>query len=175
MLYIIDGYNLMHALAPGEITAANLEEQRRVLVEQVINFVGGSGDCAAVVFDSARARGATAHEIPHTAVTVHYASAAESADILIGKLVRRELDARSAHPGKNPTRIRVVSADWEVQRGVMQEHVERLSPRNFITNLKKSEKGVANQPGMDRMRWKLEHKVDVETLRKLEDLRRGRG
>ncbi len=175
MLYIIDGYNLMHALAPGKITAANLEEQRRALVEQVINFVGESGDSAAVVFDSAQARGATAHQIPHTEVTVHYASAGESADILIGKLVQQELKKAAATRGKADIRIRVVSADWEVQKGAMQEHVERLSPRNFIAGLKKNENRVANQPGMDRMRWKLEHKVDVETLRKLEDLRRGRG
>ena len=172
MLYIIDGYNLMHALAPGEITAGNLEDHRRDLVEQVINFAGLSGDRAAVVFDSANAEAATSEAVPSTAVTVHYASASESADILIGKLVQEELKKAAAAREKADIRVCVVSADWEVQKGAMQEHVERLSPRNFITGLKKNENRVANQPRMDRMRWKLEHKVDVETLRKLEKLRR---
>ncbi|MCL5883633.1 MAG: NYN domain-containing protein, partial [Actinobacteria bacterium] len=71
--------------------------------------------------------------------------------------------------------IRVVSGDWEVQKGALMKRVERIPPRDFLAGMKNFAKKVAFSPEMDKMRWKLEHKVDVETLRRLEDMRRGRG
>ena len=173
MFYIIDGYNLMHTLEPGLVTAGNLEEKRRQLVEYVINFMGSTGDEAVIVFDSSVSEAPSRHQISNTPVTVCFASAAESADIIIGKLVQQKLKEGGKPAEKQAGRIRVVSADWEVQKGALQERVERVPPRNFIAEMKNFEKGVANSSEMDRMRWKLEHKVDVETLRKLEDMRRG--
>ena len=90
------------------------------------------------------------------------------ADILVGKLVQEMLASVKDD-------IKVVSADWEVEKGALMKRVERIPPRHFLAEMKKFEKKVANSSKMDRMHGKLEDKVDVETLRKLEEMRRGRG
>jgi predicted RNA-binding protein with PIN domain len=133
-LFIFDGYNLMHALEPGGITAGNLEEKRAALVELVVNYLATTGDRAFIVFDSSGGEAAPCNKITGTPVTVCYASAKENADILIGKLVQQELQNQEK---KDDSCIRVVSADWEVQRGAMQERVERIPPRRLIAELKK--------------------------------------
>ncbi|MHB8858152.1 MAG: NYN domain-containing protein [Thermoleophilia bacterium] len=168
MIYIIDGYNVLHAREAGEINTDELEDKRRILVEDVISFMASEGASAVVVFDSHQAESAESHGIPNTPVTVSFASAAESADIIIGKLVQQKLAGTSED-------IRVVSGDWEVQKGALMKRVERIPPRDFLSGMKNFAKKVAFSPEMDKMRWKLEHKVDVETLRRLEDMRRGRG
>jgi len=168
MIYIIDGYNVAHIKESGGITKGDLEDKRQALVEEVINFIATTGDEAIVVFDSTGAENTESHQIPNTAVTVCYSSASMIADILIGKLVQEKLSSTKAD-------IRVVSADWEVQKGSLMKRVERMPPRNFLSEIKKFEKKLAIPPEKDKMRWKLEHQVDVDTLRKLEEMRRGRG
>jgi predicted RNA-binding protein with PIN domain len=168
MIYIIDGYNVMHTREADGINKGELEDKRRFLVEEVISYIASSGDEAIVVFDSSEAESPESHAIPKTPVTVCFASSSESADIIIGKLVQQKLAGTKDE-------VRVVSADWEVQKGALMKRVERITPRHFLAEMKKFAKGLAISPEMGRMRWKLEHKVDVETLRKLEEMRRGRG
>ncbi|MHB8793833.1 MAG: NYN domain-containing protein [Thermoleophilia bacterium] len=168
MIYIIDGYNVAHVLESGGITRGELQDKRESLVESVISYIATTGDEAIVVFDSTAAETTECHRIPNTAVTVCFSSASMIADILIGKLVQEKLASTNVE-------IRVVSADWEVQKGSLMRRVERMPPRNFLAEIKKFEKKLAISPEKDKMRWKLEHKVDVETLRKLEEMRRGRG
>jgi predicted RNA-binding protein with PIN domain len=166
MIYIIDGYNVMHVIEQGDgIAAADLDEKRRRFIEQVISHATVTGDKTTIVFDSALAKSPAFNSINGSDVAVVFASASESADIIIGKLVQQNLAASSE-------RIRVVSADWEVQKGAMQARVERIPPRYFIAEMKSFVKRLANDPEMGRIRWKLEHKLDVETLRKLERMRR---
>ena len=167
MIYIIDGYNVMHAREPGgEISAGDLQHKRDAFIEDVINLIATSGDEGFIVFDSARSDSSECHAVPDTAVTVCFSSRLESADLFIGKLVQKKLS-------ESASGIRVVSADWEVQRGAMQERVERIPPRNLLADLDNFAEKLAISPENDRIRWKLEHKVDVETLRKLEEMRRG--
>ncbi|MBE0428303.1 MAG: NYN domain-containing protein [Thermoleophilia bacterium] len=167
MIYIIDGYNVMHAMeGDGGLRAGELEEKRRRFVEGVISHAASMGVKTIIVFDSAQARASKSHSIQGTPVTLKFASAAESADVIIGRLVQQ-------HLAGTRQRIRVVSADWEVQKGAMQPRVERIPPRHFIAEIKNLEKRVAKSTKKDRIRWKLEHKLDVETLEKLERLRRG--
>jgi len=168
MIFIIDGYNVLHTRIEGEISPDELEEKREALIEEVVSYIATEGDEAIFVFDSSVARTPECHQVPNTSVTVCYSSASMIADILIGKLVQEKL-------ASTQDEIKVVSGDWEVQKGALMKRVERITPRHFLAEMKKFEKGVAISPEMDRMRWKLEHKVDVETLRKLEEMRRGRG
>ena len=168
MIYIIDGYNVMHTREAGDISTDELDDKRRILVEEIVSYMAAQGGKTFVVFDSHKSEAAESYEIPNTPVTVCFASASESADIIIGKLVQQKLAATKEL-------IRVVSADWEVQKGALMKRVERIPPRDFLSEIKNFAKKVAFSPEMDKMRWKLEHKVDVETLRKLEEMRRGRG
>ncbi|MBI5870259.1 MAG: NYN domain-containing protein [Actinobacteria bacterium] len=168
MIYIIDGYNVAHVQESGSITKGELEDKRQSLIESVVSYIATTGDEAIVVFDSTTAETTECHQVPNTSVTVCFSSASMIADILINKLVQEKLASTQAD-------IRVVSADWEVQKGSLMKGVERMTPRNFLAEIKKFEKKLAICPEKDKMRWKLEHKVDVETLRKLEEMRRGRG
>ncbi len=168
MIYIIDGYNVLHTRETDGMTKNQLEAKRHELVEETISFMASTGDEAYIIFDSSVSDSPVSHRIADTAVTVCFSSASESADILIGKLVQQKLAATKDE-------VRVVSGDWEVQKGALMKRVERIPPRNFLADMKKFAKGVAIHPEMGRMRWKIEDKVDVETLRKLEEMRRGRG
>jgi len=168
MIYIIDGYNVAHVKESGGINKGDLEDKRQELVEAVISYVATTGDEAVIVFDSTGSDSTQCHKVPNTSVTVCYSSASMIADIFIGKLVQEKLASTSAD-------IRVVSADWEVQKGALMKRVERVPPRNFLSEIKKFEKKLAISPEKDKMRWKLEHQVDVDTWKKLEDMRRGRG
>ncbi|MHB1003721.1 MAG: NYN domain-containing protein [Thermoleophilia bacterium] len=168
MIYIIDAYNVMHFQEEGDIPAGELEFKRDRFIEKVVSFTAAEGTEAIVVFDSRRSKEPDCRQLPHTRVTVCFASRQMIADVLIGKLVQEKLRSQEG-------RIRVVSADWEVQRGAMQERVERMHPRNFLSGNKNIAKKLAIDSKNDKIRWKLEHSVDEETLKKLEDLRRGKG
>lgn len=166
MIYIIDGYNVMHAIEEGRgIAAEELEEKREEFIAGVVSQAAVAGQETIIVFDSQRASAPECSQIPGTNVTVCFASARESADILIGKLVQEKLSAGAP-------RIRVVSADWEVQKGSMQARVERMPPRHFIAEKKNFEKKLAKNSEMGKIHGKLEDKLDVETLRKFEEMRR---
>lgn len=172
MICIIDGYNVMHVIEEGAgIAAGDLDEKRNQFIEMVVSHAAVTGDETTIVFDSHTAKSPALHAIPGSAVKIVFASAAESADILIGKLVQQSLAG-------SQNRIQVVSADWEVQKGAMQARVERIPPRHYIAEIKdfmnNLHKGLANNGEMGRIRWKLEHKLDVETLRKLEQMRRNK-
>jgi predicted RNA-binding protein with PIN domain len=167
MIYIIDGYNVLHAReSGGEIGADELEGKRQRFIEEMVSYSATSGARCYIVFDSRRSSSSRCVDLPHTDVTVCYSSRLESADLFIGKLVQKML-AETEGP------IRVVSADWEVQRGAMQERVERVPPRNLLSGLKEFAEKLAFSEKKDTIPGKLEHKVDVETLRKLERMRRG--
>lgn len=168
MIYIIDGYNVMHFREEGDIPRDELEYKRNEFVEEVVSFAAAEGVEALVVFDSKRSQDTDCKQIPRTSVTVCYASRQLIADVLIGKLVQEKLRSQEGP-------IRVVSADWEVQRGAMQERVERLHPRNFLSGDKNIAKKLAISVENDKLRWKVEHAVDAETLKKLEEMRRGKG
>lgn len=168
MIYIIDAYNVMHLQEEGDIPAGELEFRRDRFVEEVVSFSAAEGVEAIAVFDSRRSRKPECRKLPHTQVTVCFASKQIIADVLIGKLVQEKLRSQAG-------RIRVVSADWEVQRGAMQERVERIHPRNFLSGNINIAKKLAIDSKTDKIRWKLEHSVDEETLKKLEDMRRGKG
>lgn len=167
MIYIIDGYNVMYTRVKEPLGPKELEARREALIEEIINYIATAGDEGYIVFDSRKAEATECHSIPGTAVTVCYSSRLESADLFIGKLVQKKLSESTGN-------IRVVSADWEVQRGAMMERVERIPPRNLLSSMKNLAEKLAFSPENDKIRWKLEHKVDIETLRKLEEMRRGK-
>ena len=93
MIYIIDGYNVLHTREPDGITRDQLEDKRQSLVEEVISYIAAAGDEAIIVFDSTVAESPECHPVPNTAVTVCYSSKSMIADILIGKLVQQKLAA----------------------------------------------------------------------------------
>ncbi len=165
MVYIIDGYNVMHAREGGDIQRRDLESKRAAFIEDVVNYLAAAGEEGIIVFDSRRSEASGCRTLEGTPVTVCFSSRLESADLFIGKLVQKMLSTSSE-------RIRVVSADWEVQRGALRERVERMPPRNFLGDMGDFAEKLAFSPEKDKIRWRFEDRVDGETLRKLEAIRR---
>ena len=98
-----------------------------------------------------------------TPVEVCYAGGHFTADTLIARRVAE----RSAD-----TSVIVVSADQEVQRTATRAGVRRMTPRELGLEMGTLDKKLALSEKSSRIPSTLEDKVDVETLRKLERLRR---
>jgi predicted RNA-binding protein with PIN domain len=165
-MYIVDGYNVLHAVFP-DMAADELEERRAWLVESMAGLVAVRGASAVVVFDVRERAAVTRERVAGTAVEVCFAGGPYAADAFIAR--------RIAEQPPDVT-VFVVSADQEVQRTAARAGVHRLTPRELAAELdtvdREVDEVVANGSDSVRMRSQLEDKVDVETLRKLERLRR---
>jgi len=71
--------------------------------------------------------------------------------------------------------IVVVSADYEVQRTATRAGVRRMTPRELGAEIGVSHKELANDEKTSTIPTTLEDKLDLETWRKLERLRREGG
>jgi predicted RNA-binding protein with PIN domain len=166
VMYIVDGYNVLHAVFRG-MEADELAERRAWLVERMTGLAAVRGASAVVVFDVRERAAATCERIAGTAVEVCFAGGPYAADAFIARRI-------AAQPPD--VTVFVVSADQEVQRTAARAGVHRLTPRELAAELdrvsREVEERVANGSDSVRMRSQLEDKVDVETLRKLERLRR---
>ena len=161
-LYVVDGYNVLHALFP-EVDAAGLADRRRWLVDQLTGFAALRGASVCLVFDARDKSSPSCDAVPGTAVEVCFAGGGFTADTLIARRVaerRPDVD------------VVVVSADHEVQRSATGAGVRRMTPRELGAEIGTLEKRLALREKTSRIPTTLEDKVDVETWRKLERLRR---
>jgi hypothetical protein len=164
-LYIVDGYNVLHALFRG----ANTEElfaRRDWLADKLASFAAVRGVRAVLVFDGRGHRSTSSEPVRGGPVEVVFAGGRFTADTLIA----RRIAGRPAD-----THVVVVSADQEVQRTASRAGVSRMTPREFEHELSSEES--RNKQVLDsasdftRMPSRLEDKVDPETLKRLEELR----
>lgn len=166
VLYIVDGYNVLHAVFP-RMKADELEQRRSWLVESMTGLVAVRGASAVVVFDVKERVAGSCERVAGTTVEVCFAGGPYAADAFIAR--------RIAEQPPDVT-VLVVSADQEVQRTAARAGVHRLTPLELAADLdrlsREVEERLANGSDSVRMRSQLEDKVDVETLRKLERLRR---
>lgn len=166
LLYIVDGYNVLHA-AFQTIEAGELEARRDWLVERLTSFAALRGAQVVVVFDVRGRRGVDSHTVRGSQVEVAFAGGHLAADALIARRI-------AAQPAD--VTVFVVSGDQEVQRTAARAGVHRMTPRELLGSLADlqtvTDEVLAKPSTSCRMRSQLEDKVDVETLRKLERLRR---
>jgi predicted RNA-binding protein with PIN domain len=108
MLYLIDGYNLAHALnlLPASLGPRGLEVARRSLLVRLCASRGFEADCVTVVFDAAGAPPGAAARHDHQGIRVLF-SQHESADDLIEELIQQNAA---------PRRLTVVSDDRRIQQ-----------------------------------------------------------
>lgn len=108
MLFLVDGYNLMHAagLAARNLPPGQLQSGRRRLLDWLANApaVRKPGTRVVVVFDAQNGRAGTSHE-NHRGIEVRYAHR-ETADDLIETLL-------AAEPRNSP--VTVASNDGRLQ------------------------------------------------------------
>jgi predicted RNA-binding protein with PIN domain len=145
MLYLFDGYNILHA---GDFA------DRRELVDALASFVALRGARGVVVFDG------VGEDASYGALEVRFASPADPA------IERLAADHRRSEE------VWVVSSDQAV-RGTAGQETRRLSSKTFVRELtaeRKDKPAPAAGPG----RSQIEGALDAETRERLERFRRSR-
>jgi predicted RNA-binding protein with PIN domain len=164
LLYIVDGYNVLHALFRG----AEKEEifaRRDWLADRLASFAALRGASAVLVFDGTGTQSTSSRPIKGAPIEVVFAGGPYDADTLIARRI-------AGQPAD--VEVVVVSADQEVQRTASRAGVSRMTPLELGRELEEREvNGQALDSASDssRMPSRLEDKVDPETLRRLEELR----
>ena len=118
-LYIVDGYNVLHAL----FRDAGKEEifaRRDWLADRLADFAALKGAKAVLVFDGHGPESTSGVPVKGGLVEVCYAGGRFTADTLIARRIAgREADVH----------VVVVSADQEVQLSATRAGVSRMTPR----------------------------------------------
>ena len=121
----------------------------RELVDRLASFVALQGARGVVVFDGA------GEERAHGPLEVRYA---QHADALLERL---------AAENRNTETVCLVSSDAAI-RGTSGQEVQKRSSATFLTDLDEPEHGETS-------RYRVGDRVDEETRKRLEKLRRGQG
>ena len=145
MLYLFDGYNILHA---GEFS------DRRELVDLLASYVAVRGARGVVVFDG------VGEDAAYGGLEVRFAS---PADTLLERL---------AAENRRTEEVWVISSDQAV-RGTAGQETRRLSSNTFVRELAADRKG-GPAPAAGPGRSQIEDALDDETRERLERLRRGR-
>lgn len=126
MTYLIDGYNLMHAvgLANRSLPAKGLRRARTRLLDWLADATRGRGDLLRVVFDAQNGPAPSA-ESDHRGVRVRFAFR-QTADELIAELV---------HTEQHPDRLTVVSNDTQVRDAGRRRGCAVLSCQEFVDRM----------------------------------------
>jgi predicted RNA-binding protein with PIN domain len=143
MLYLFDGYNILHA---GDFA------DRRELVDLLASFVAVRGAHGVVVFDG------VGEDTAYGALEVRFAS---PADPLIERLAAEHRASEE---------VWVVSSDAAV-RGTAGQETRRISSKTFLRDLSTEQGREAAPSGPARSQ--VEDALDPETRERLERLRRG--
>ncbi len=161
-LFIVDGYNVLHALFRGA-TKDELFARRDWLTDQLAGFAALRGAEAVLVFDGHGPQSSSCAPVKGAPVEVCFAGGRFTADTLIARrIAERPADMN----------VVVVSADQEVQRTAARAGVSRMTPGELAAQLQEDRRSpLDSSDGPSRMPSRLEDKVDPETLRRLEDLR----
>lgn len=164
LLYIVDGYNVLHAMFPG-VDREELFARRDWLASRLAGHGALRGAGVLLVFDGRGPDSTCERPIRGADLEVCFAGGRFTADTLIAR--------RIAQQPADVTVI-VVSADQEVQRTAARAGVSRMTPRELAAELAEPvEHGQAldSAPDSNTMPSRLEDKVDPETLRRMKRLR----
>ena len=159
MALILDGYNLIGALERYRI-AGTIDGARELLINDALKAAGWTGRPLIVVFDAHRSpEPERAESRAGGAVRVIYSAPGESADDVIERLLSNlEVSAT------------VYTADFALQRTALARGSTRATPREFA-NLLDELPAVSRNPNVPR-KTRIADRLSLETLRKLEEIRR---
>ena len=159
MALILDAYNVIGALDRYR-EAASLEAARDLLINDALKAAGWTGRPLIVVFDAHRGPGPERSELrAGGAVRVIYSAPGESADDVIERLLSTLENSAT-----------VYTADFALQRTALARGSTRATPREFA-NLLDELPAVTRSPNVTR-KSRVVDRLSLETLRKLEEIRR---
>ena len=159
MALILDGYNVIGALDRYR-EADSLDDARELLINDALKAAGWTGRPLTVVFDAHRGPGPERSEMrAGGAVRIIYSAPGESADDVIERLLSKFEGSAT-----------VYSADFALQRTALARGSARATPREFA-NLLDELPAVTRSPNVPR-KSRIADRLSLETLRKLEEIRR---
>jgi len=170
---VVDGYNIIHAWPDlaAALRGDSLEEARRRLVSRLAEYRATTGTEVLVVFDArGRARGSPDREMIE-GIEVRYGSSRESADHVIERLM---------YEASRRGRVleMVLATDDRLQGDLVSGMgVPTMSSRALRLEVDRADRERGGEVrrlhdsgrGSDR----LEHRIDPETRRQLDRIRRG--
>ena len=166
-VFLIDGYNLLHEIL-GRRKPADLEDERKRLIDRIASFMGGSADSAVVVFD-AHGHSLQTQQTATSNVEVCFGSFSRTAD---------EVIEREAYNLSQGSSVVVVTSDYQLQQTTFRPNVIRRSSRQFAADLQEHTKRIANSENCITMSHRIEDRLDpgsVDRLKKLRDRLAGQG
>lgn len=115
MSYLIDGYNLLHAMGVlrGKVGPTGLEKARLGLLGLLRAVYGEEAAMVTVVFDAAHAPAGIPREEEYQGIHVRFAVRPDEADDLIERLIRHD---------SAPRQLTIVSDDHRIQRAAQRRH-----------------------------------------------------
>ena len=129
-LLLIDGYNLIFADEElKELSTIDAGSARDSLIERLVNYAGYTGMEVKLVFDAYKVAPGDGSTEKYSGVEVIFTAADELADVRIGRMA----DAAGTR------RVYVVSSDRLVQQDVWTKGAMRISSREFLENLSRTE------------------------------------
>ncbi len=124
MRYLIDGYNLLHAMGvlTGRVGPRGLEKARLALLARLLALNADDPGRVTVVFDAAHARPGAEREHDHEGIHVLFALQ-EEADDVIEAIIRRE---------STPRQLTVVSDDRRLKEAARRRHCAALGCLDYL-------------------------------------------
>ncbi len=160
-LFLIDGNNLIHALDELKELSLDSAIERVVKMACAVSFTEG---CKVYIVLDIPSPGVEEERVYSSDVKVVYAGKGR-ADEHIEKLVHQLI---------SEFHIFVVSADYEVQRAIFSKGGFRITPKEFKRICEEGSEEVFREKGKTVFkRITIEDRLDEETRKKLEEMRRG--
>ncbi len=139
MSYLIDGYNLLHAmgLLRGRVGPTGLEKARLGLLGLLRAVYGDEATAVTVVFDAANAPPDAPGEEEYQGIHVRFAVKQEQADDLIETLISRD---------SAPRRLTVVSDDHRIRDAAEHRHCKVSGCAEYLEWLERHRRERARSP-----------------------------
>jgi predicted RNA-binding protein with PIN domain len=130
MAYLIDGYNLLHAMGAlrGRVGPQGLEKARLRLLGLLQGVFAAQAAEITVVFDAEHAPPGAVEAFDHEGIHVRFAIHQHQADDLIEELIQH---------ASAPRQLRVVSDDHRLQQAAHRRHCTAVGCLDFLDELKK--------------------------------------
>ena len=162
MRYLIDGYNLLHAmgLLSGKAGPHGLEKARLALLGHLLGTHQADVAAVTVVFDASRARRAAVPEEDYHGIHIWYALDSEADDVI------EDLIQQEATPGQ----LTVISDDHRIQQAARRRRCPMLGCMDYLDEMERLRRP---KPPAEENSLKPEHLSDDETrhwLREFADL-----
>ena len=132
--YVIDGYNLMHAMGilTGKVKPLGLERARLQFQEFLVRAFGDHSSQVTVVFDAPRAPPKLAREQTYKGLTILLSAGQQEADDLIEALIAKHSSARH---------LVVVSSDHRLQTAAQRKGAQSMDCTAFLDFLDRQHDG----------------------------------